>query len=224
MSTLRRSRFETDRDDFRLANLPTDTAGQPMTISFTNPEILAGRWDQLGPETDIYSMGVMLYELLSHRLPFADKNGKLPDRNTLVELIKTTPPSPVRQLNRRVSRDLAAITAKAMARDISNRYRSMDELAEDIRAALEIRPVLARKPTMLLGIQKLAQRNASRFVRLRDSCGHRRLDFHLACSQSSAGRGPSGDGCAKCGTSCPKRPLARRSSLFGQCGGGGGRR
>ena len=48
-----------------------------------------------------------------------------------------------------------------MARDISNRYHSMKELAEDIRAALEIRPVQARKPTMLLRIQKLAQRNAS---------------------------------------------------------------
>jgi serine/threonine protein kinase len=153
--------IRTDRDDSLRPDLPTDAAGQPMTISFTPPEILAGRWDQLGPETDIYSMGVMLYELLSHRLPFADENGKLPDRNSLVELIKTTPPTPVRHLNRRVSRDLAAITEKAMARDISNRYRSMNELAEDIRAALETRPVQARQPTMLLRIQKLAQRNAS---------------------------------------------------------------
>lgn len=151
----------TDRDDSLRPDLPTEAAGQPMTISFTPPEILAGRWDQLGPETDIYSMGVMLYELLAHRLPFADKDGKLPERNALVELIKTTPPTPVRHLNRRVSRDLAAITEKAMARDISNRYRSMNELAEDIRAALEIRPVQARKPTLLLRIQKLAQRNAS---------------------------------------------------------------
>jgi tetratricopeptide (TPR) repeat protein len=151
----------TDRDESLRPDLPTEAAGQPMTISFTPPEILAGRWDQLGPETDIYSMGVMLYELLAHRLPFANEDGKLPERNTLVELIKTTTPAPVRQLNRRVSRDLAAITAKAMARDISNRYRSMNELAEDIRAALETRPVQARKPTMLLRIQKLAQRNAS---------------------------------------------------------------
>ncbi len=149
----------TDRADS--PDHPTEAVGQPITISFTPPEILAGRWDQLGPETDIYSMGVMLYELLTHRLPFADENGKLPERKSLVELIKKTDPAPVRHLNGRVSRDLAAITAKAMAREIGKRYRSMKELAEDIRAALAIRPVQARQPTMLLKIQKLAQRNIS---------------------------------------------------------------
>jgi serine/threonine protein kinase len=152
---------QTDRDDSLLPDLPTGVAGQPMTISFMPPEILAGHFDQLGPETDIYSMGVMLYELLAHRLPFANDKGHLPEQKELVELIKTTSPTPVRDVNPSTSRDLAAITEKAMARQKSNRYRSMNDFAEDIRAAMEIRPVRARKPTVLLRIQKLAQRNAS---------------------------------------------------------------
>jgi serine/threonine protein kinase len=151
----------TDRDDSLQPDLMTGTAGQPLTISFVPPEILCERADLLGPKTDIYSMGVMLYELLTHRLPFADEKGKLPQRDSLVELIKTTSPTPVRHLNRKASLDLAAICAKAMARSFEDRYRSMTELMEDLRAALAIRPVQARRPGPWLALQKWALRNIS---------------------------------------------------------------
>ncbi len=157
-------RIQTDREDCLRVDAPTGVGGLPMTISFMPPEIVAGRLDQLGPETDVFSMGVMLYELLAHRLPFADQDGKLPPREVLLELVRTQAPVPVRTLNRKISRDLAAITEKAMAFEKSDRYRSMDELAADIRAAREMRPVKARQPTAALRLQKLAQRNAPSVV------------------------------------------------------------
>lgn len=152
---------QTDRNDSLESDLLTGMAGQPLTISFVPPEILMGRGDLLGPKTDIYSLGVMLYELLTHRLPFEDKYGTLPQRNSLIELIKATSPAPVRRLNRKVSRDLTAICTKAMAPSFDDRYCSMTELADDLRAALAIRPVQARQPGPWLVLQKWALRNIS---------------------------------------------------------------
>ncbi|MCI0540269.1 MAG: protein kinase [Verrucomicrobiales bacterium] len=141
--------------------LATATTGQPITLLFTPPEILDGQLDQLGPPTDIYSVGVMLYELCTGRLPYADREGKLPHRAKLEALIREAQPEPVQGLNRSISRDLASICEKAMARDPAARYVSMQELADDIRAFLEVRPVKARRASYVVKLQKWAQRNSA---------------------------------------------------------------
>jgi serine/threonine protein kinase len=141
--------------------LATAQSGYPGTLLFVPPEILAGKLQELGPATDIYSLGVMLYYLVTGRLVYALPDGSLPEQKELRPLILQGPPEPVRSVNRHASRDLAAICEKAMAHDKSDRYVTMEELAEDIRAALEIRPVRARKPTIFLKLQKWSYRNFS---------------------------------------------------------------
>jgi serine/threonine protein kinase len=139
--------------------LGTAQSGYPGTLLFVPPEILAGKLQELGPATDIYSLGMMLYHLLAGRPAYSKADGSLPEQAELRPLILQGPPEPVRSVNRRVSRDLAAICEKAMAHDINGRYLTMEELAEDIRATLEVRPVRARKPTVFLKFQKWSQRN-----------------------------------------------------------------
>jgi hypothetical protein len=106
-------------------------------------------------------MGAMLYQLLTGTLPYSYWGGGLPNRDELKQQILAGPPTPVRSINHRASRDLAAICHKAMCYERAGRYLSMRELANDIRATLEIRPVTARRPTPWLKLQKWAQRNIS---------------------------------------------------------------
>jgi serine/threonine protein kinase len=157
--------IETDRSRAMQGNpdspLATASSGQPITLMFTPPEILAGQLAALGPATDIYALGVTLYQLLTGKTPYGLADGKMPDRDALKQAILQGPPAPVRSLNDRASRDLAAICQKAMAHEKPARYATMTELAEDLRAALEIRPVQARRPGLLLKLQKWSQRNLS---------------------------------------------------------------
>jgi serine/threonine protein kinase len=153
---------QTDRGDALRADpgSPQATAqsGLPITVLFTPPEILAGHADELGPRTDVYAIGVMIYELLAGRPPYSNPDGSLPNPEELKARILQSPPIPVRSLNRSVSRDFAAICRKAMAYSKSERYESMQALADDIRNGLEIRPVHAR-PGLFLVLQKWAARN-----------------------------------------------------------------
>ena len=160
---LDRDAVQTDRGEALEAEpgsvLATAQSGLPVTVIFTPPEVLSGKGEP-GPRTDIYSLGVMLYELLAGRAPYSNADGALPSPEVLRGQILQGPPMPVRTLDPSVSRDLAAICAKAMAHDPVDRYGGMQELFNDLRAALEIRPVQARKPGPLLILQKWAQRHA----------------------------------------------------------------
>jgi serine/threonine protein kinase len=157
--------IETDRADALRAALAsphaTANTGQPITVLFMPPEIVDGHADQLGPETDVYSVGVMLYELLSGRLPYSRPDGSMPEPAELKQQILDGPPERLRKLDRNISRDLAAICEKAMARSKAARYRTMQALEDDLRAVQEIRPVQARSPGPILKLQKLIQRNIS---------------------------------------------------------------
>ena len=155
--------IQTDREkamqDDPGSPLSTGASGLPMTVLFTPPELLSGETREIGPQTDIYSLGVMLYELLAGHPPYSDDHGDLPPVEQLKGLIEDGSPAPVRKVNSKASRDLAAICEKAMSHEKGNRYPTMEELGADIRAALEVRPVKARKPGPLLKLQKWGQRN-----------------------------------------------------------------
>ena len=162
---LNREVVQTDRGEYLWAvpgsPLATGQSGLPITALFMPPEILRGEMDCLGPRTDVYSLGVVLYGLLAGTLPYASAGEDLPPPGQLRDLILRGPPAPVRSLDSSISRDLAAICAKAMAHAYADRYRSMEELAADLKAALEFRPVQARRPGPLMIFQKWARRNLS---------------------------------------------------------------
>jgi serine/threonine protein kinase len=153
--------IQTDREQVMSEHpeIATEVQGWPTTPIYTAPELLEGQTDQAGTETDVYSMGVILYELLAGQLPFIVKDRGI-SRAEVHKRVIEGKPIPLRRLNPSRSRDLAVITERAMARDRLSRYRTMQDLASDIHAALQLRPVQARNPGTLLKARRFVQRHS----------------------------------------------------------------
>ncbi len=161
----------------------TGVPGLPMTTSYASPEQVRG--EPITTASDVYSLGVLLYELLTGRRPYAIEAG------TQSELVRAIcdqePPRPstaVRQhakatarpeappgdaaalpeggpglLARRLRGDLDAIVLTAMAKEPARRYGSAEQMAEDLRRHLDGRPITAREPTTAYVLQKFVRRH-----------------------------------------------------------------
>ncbi len=108
------------------------------TIQYMAPEQIRGEQGNVGWHSDVYSLGVILYELLTRRRPFAGDTSA----EVLIQMSADAPP--LRRLRSNASRDLEAIVARALNQKIGDRYASALELAEDLHRYLEGRNVKAR--------------------------------------------------------------------------------
>jgi tetratricopeptide (TPR) repeat protein len=134
--------------DFGLAQVRGDdrvtlTGDVLGTLRYMSPEQALGRRVVIDGRTDVYSLGVTLYELLTLR-PAVDGR----DRAEILRRIADGDPPPLRKINLAVPADLETIVLKATAKDPVGRYATAQELAEDLRNFLEDRPIRARRPTL----------------------------------------------------------------------------
>lgn len=117
----------------------TRTGAVIGTPSYMSPEQAAGRSSHLGPQSDVYSLGTVLYHLLVGRPPFiADSPVEL-----ALQVLEHDPPPP-RLLQPRLDRDLDMIVQRAIQKPIDLRYASAGELADDLDCFLRDDPVAAR--------------------------------------------------------------------------------
>jgi tetratricopeptide (TPR) repeat protein len=126
------------------------------TLRYMSPEQALARRGQVDHHTDIYSLGVTLYELLTLEPAVAGQ-----DRQELLRQIALEEPRPPRRLNEAIPVELETIVLKAMAKNPAERYATAQELADDLNRFLEDKPIRARRPTLLERATKWSRRHRS---------------------------------------------------------------
>ncbi len=142
----------------------TRTLERPMTPRYASPEQVRG--EPVTPASDLYSFGVLLYQLLTGELPCGlDTCGLSESARRICDLEPQRPSAlPASRRLGGVGGDIDAIVLKALRKEPRHRYPSMEHLAEDIRRYLAGYPVLARKGTSLYRAGKLIGRHRWAFA------------------------------------------------------------
>ncbi len=157
--------------DFGLARCRRDasltkTGDVVGTLRYMSPEQISGQSALVDHRTDVYSLGVTLYELLVLRPAFPGN-----DSPALLRQIEQQDPPRLRQLQPRIPADLETVVLKAMAKHPHERYRTAQELANDLRCFLEGKPTLAKPPTLSDRMGKWTRRHVRLVTTTAALCG-----------------------------------------------------
>jgi len=145
--------------DFGLARFSSDNgltlSGDMLgTARYMSPEQLLCKPGLVDARTDIYSLGITLYELIALQPAFTDDN-----REQLLRRIECEEPAPLRQHNPAVPRDLETVILKAISKSRDDRYGTSQELADDLQRICEGRSPLARRPGTAERIARWSRRH-----------------------------------------------------------------
>lgn len=140
----------------RMMTIHTSAGAIVGTIGYMSPEQLVGDPGLVDTRTDIFSIGILLFELLCGHQPFDVADIPLTEA---VLLVTSTDAPRLGSLNKAFRGDIEAIVSKALAQDPGRRYQSAGSMAEDIRRHLADQPIIARLPTLRYQAGKFAKRN-----------------------------------------------------------------
>jgi WD40 repeat protein/serine/threonine protein kinase len=142
--------------DVRTTTLQTDVGRLVGTIAYMSPEQVAGDSRELDTRSDVYALGVILYELLTGQLPLDVAHTTIPQA---ARAIAEDEPASLSSINRAFRGDIETIVTKALEKDRNRRYESASALAADIRRYLSDQPITARPTTTFYQLRKFARRN-----------------------------------------------------------------
>ena len=133
----------------------TDLGQLVGTLAYMSPEQVLADPLELDTRSDVYALGVVLYQLLAQRLPYKISSG-LPEA---VRTIQEDEPKPLSTVSSTYRGDIETIVGKALEKDKRRRYSSAVELAADIRRYLHDEPIMARPASTIYHLQKFARRH-----------------------------------------------------------------
>lgn len=153
----------------------TATRDRTLTPRYASPEQLRG--ERVAVASDVYSLGVLLYELLTGGMPFGASGTLAEGFSRAAGHVAVTTPSTivtpeaaahrsttVEQLRRALKGDLTAILVKALAHEPEARYRTVRELADDLARYLAVRPVAARGSSQVYRVRRFVRRHRIRLA------------------------------------------------------------
>ncbi len=163
----------TDEDETGASGL--SHAGQIKgTVPYMSPEQVRGAPDEIDVRTDVYSLGVILYEMLTERRPYDFENAALPQAIRIIceespkPLVRVWSESQDRESRKteRIDRDVETIVLKALEKEPDRRYQSVVMMAEDVTRYLNNQPIQARANRTLYQFRKLIARHKAPFALL----------------------------------------------------------
>jgi len=126
------------------------------TLHYMSPEQAAGDSKAVDNRSDVYSLGVLSYELLSERLPLEISGKRLSEA---LNSIQHDEPARLSSIDRRLRGDIETIVGKALEKDPARRYQSASDFASDIRRYLNYQPIEAKRASAWYQFRKFTQRN-----------------------------------------------------------------
>ncbi len=142
--------------DLQTVTLLTDVGQFVGTIPYMSPEQVSGDSTRLDARSDVYALGVVLYELLTGHLPLDVRHRSIPEA---ARMIREDEPQRLSSFNVLFRGDIETIVAKALDKERDRRYGSAAELAADIRRYLRDQPIVARPASAWYQARKFARRN-----------------------------------------------------------------
>lgn len=141
---------------------PKTTTGEVVgTVPYMAPEQFTGRREDVDVRTDVYALGVVLFETLTGELPYEFGERAILD---VIRMIQADRPRAPESLRPELAGDVSVIIGKALAKDPRLRYVSAAALADDLQRYLEQRPILARPPSLRYQIGMYAKRRKAAFA------------------------------------------------------------
>jgi len=142
--------------DMVVTTLQTDVGQLIGTLQYMSPEQCEADPDDLDTRSDVYALGVVLYELLCDQLPYDVTKVAVYEA---ARVVREELPAKLSTINRALRGDVETITLKALEKERERRYKSAEALGDDIHKFLSDEPIVARRPSTWYQLSKFSKRN-----------------------------------------------------------------
>lgn len=142
--------------DMALTTMQTDVGQLIGTLQYMSPEQFDANPNDIDIRSDVYALGVVLYELLAGKPPYDVKKKAIFE---VARIVKEEDPTPLSSFNRALKGDVAVIAGKCLEKDRGRRYSSASELGADIERHLTGEPIAANPPGFIDGLMRLARKH-----------------------------------------------------------------
>jgi len=149
--------------DLDAASVRSEIGRVQGTLPYMSPEQVRGNPDEIDLRTDVYSLGVILYEMIAGRRPYELHKAML---HEAARIICETPPTPLTKSwsgSKRLDHDLETIVAKSLEKQPTMRYQNVSAFSDDVGRFLTGQAILARPPSAFYQIRKLVARHKAGF-------------------------------------------------------------